>query len=388
MGRTHPEETNLVEPMHPDETNLVESIPTKRIWSNPSRRNESPSSSIMHARAAQRFELPVHVNMRLQGRRCLVVFFAVACVWLTSLFAILGYVELIEEETDRPLAWKGADGHSTRFRGWADQAHLTHPPAVTAVPPPALRVNETQDPVTNPSESSASRPDVEFMDGGVSHDADELVEQGDPATLSFAVDNSTQGLAVKRLTAQSECQIQTFTGRSVAIASSVYSGAEPTSAMTNEDAGKLAAQRHGAALAFDADTTTAWHGACGLPSAPWWLTYRFPEPTTMSTVKLTSDAPADFPLQWELQGSVDGERFTRLLSVSRDRGIASDCRGAQLRKHRCDRPQTRAYEVRNPGHFLFYRVLVHRVSNHGRSERNCLQLAEVCATTARSLYQQ
>ena len=189
------------------------------------------------------------------------------------------------------------------------------------------------------------------------------------ATAVPAEHAALQGTAVELLTAHSECAIQTFTGRHAAQASSVYSAGG-----TATD--PLEANRHGAALAFDADSTTAWHGACGLPNAPWRLSYRFAEPTTASLIKLTSDAPADFPKEWELQASNDGKRFTTLLRISRDAGIAADCIH-QLRRFRCDRPRTRTYEVRAPGDYVEYALVVRSVSNVARGERNCLQLAEV-----------
>ena len=107
-------------------------------------------------------------------------------------------------------------------------------------------------------------------------------EEDEPEHLAL------QDSAVALLTAQSECGIQTFTGRRSSRASSIYA----------DDS----AAKHGPSLAFDADSATSFHSACGLPMAPWWLSYKFAEPTTVSTIKLASDAPADYPKAWELQG--------------------------------------------------------------------------------------
>ena len=110
----------------------------------------------------------------------------------------------------------------------------------------------------------------------------------------------------------------------------------------------------------------------------------------VSVIKLTGDAPADFPKVWELQASVDGKRFVTILKVSSDGGLAVECAN-QLRHFRCDRPHTRSYEVRAPGDYLEYALVVHAVSNLGRGERNCLQLAEVafigpCASSSLLLH--
>ena len=176
-----------------------------------------------------------------------------------------------------------------------------------------------------------------------------------------------QGAAVELLTAQSECMIQTFTNRLTARASSVYMGDGAERA--------VARSRHGAALAFDADVATSYHSACGLPNTPWWVSYNFGSPTTVSTIKLTSDAPADFPRSWELQGRADARgSFVTLLQVGKDAGITCSMR---LRQFRCDQARTRSYEVRSPGDYVEYRLLVHSVTNTRRNDRNCLQLAEI-----------
>lgn len=92
-----------------------------------------------------------------------------------------------------------------------------------------------------------------------------------------------QGAAVQLLTAQSECGIQTFTNRHTARSKNLFDG--------DVGGASLAGSRHGAERAFDADSATSYHSACGLPAAPWWISYRFPSPTTVSTLRLTSDAP-------------------------------------------------------------------------------------------------
>ncbi|MDC0525445.1 hypothetical protein OAO87_00505, partial [bacterium] len=72
---------------------------------------------------------------------------------------------------------------------------------------------------------------------------------------------------------------------------------------------------------------------------------RFDAPTTVSTVRLTSDAPADYPRAWELQARADAHApFVTILRVSRDAGITCPTR---LRQFRCDLPRTRSYEVRS-----------------------------------------
>ena len=191
--------------------------------------------------------------------------------------------------------------------------------------------------------------------------ADGVAEQVGPEHAAL------QGAAVELLTAQSECGIQTFTNRHTARAKSVYD---------DEVQGRsFAGSRHGAERAFDADSATSYHSACGLPAAPWWISYRFASPTTVSTIRLASDAPADYPKAWELQGRSDAkEAFVTILRVSHDPGIA--CAG-RLHQFRCDQPQTKSYEVRSPGDFLEYRLLVRSVSNVRRKDRNCLQLAEI-----------
>lgn len=113
-----------------------------------------------------------------------------------------------------------------------------------------------------------------------------------------------------------------------------------------------------------------------LPSRRWTLSFPFAEPTTVSTIKLTADAPADYPLRWQLQGSLDGTTWTELLSVPHDHGLnprpsssggrrpsgGGDGGGggkgvggcaSHLREFRCDAPQTRSYEVRSPGDYLW-----------------------------------
>jgi len=147
-------------------------------------------------------------------------------------------------------------------------------------------------------------------------------------------------LPVELLAEETECAIQSFTGRAGAEASSVY--------RSDSRSPRLALERHGASLAFDADTSTGWHGACGMPSAPWWLAYTFAEMTTVTHVSLTSDVPADYPLKWQLQGAlIDGEStapvFETILRVANDKGIGKCSR--RLRQFRCDRPQTRTYEA-------------------------------------------
>ena len=167
-------------------------------------------------------------------------------------------------------------------------------------------------------------------------------------------------------------------------------------------------------------STQAYHGACGVAHAPWTLSFGFAEPTTVSTVKLTADAPADYPLHWQLEGSVEplgdndesgddveeeedaggggGATWHVLLSVRNDAGLnprpaaaasaahsdgtfagtggigdgaaaaaaATSAVGgcaSHLRQFRCDAPQTRAYEVTSPGDYAAYRLVVRAVHN-------------------------
>lgn len=76
---------------------------------------------------------------------------------------------------------------------------------------------------------------------------------------------------------------------------------------------------------------------------------------------------ADYPKAWELQAraSPRGEYVT-ILRVSHDPGIS--CAG-RLHKHRCDQPRSRSYEIRAPGDYLEYRLMVKSVSNVRRKDR-------------------
>ena len=66
--------------------------------------------------------------------------------------------------------------------------------------------------------------------------------------------------------------------------------------------------------------------------------------------------------------------FLTLLRVKHDPGVRCSTR---LRQFTCDQPRTRSYEVKAPGDYLEYRILVRSVSNARRADRHCLQLAEV-----------
>jgi hypothetical protein len=165
------------------------------------------------------------------------------------------------------------------------------PPAtVSAVPPTVANTSVTaedgapSDSASNASTSGASGASI--VSAARSRVAEEAARRPEDEELDVA-HTTLQGAAVELLTAQSECVIQTFTNRLTARASSIF------------DAG--ADGRHGAALAFDADSATSFHSSCGLPNAPWWITYAFDAPTTVSTLRLTADAPADYPKRWELQ---------------------------------------------------------------------------------------
>ena len=180
-----------------------------------------------------------------------------------------------------------------------------------------------------------------------------------------------QDAAVELLTSQSACTVQTASssGRA-AYASSVYRGSDGL-------------ERHPAAHAFDGDEFTFFHSSCGLPMSPWTLGFTFDTPTAVATITLSSDAPADYPRSWELQGrSEPHEPYTTLLRVRQDAGIScSAALGAsRKRQHTCDQPQRQSYEVRRPGDFREYRLLVHTVSNARRAERNCFRLNEVTFT--------
>jgi predicted FMN-binding regulatory protein PaiB len=51
--------------------------------------------------------------------------------------------------------------------------------------------------------------------------------------------------------------------------------------------------------------------------APWWISFKFAEPTTVSTLKLVSDAPADY-LNDKLDGIVGFEiLITQVLAKSK-----------------------------------------------------------------------
>ena len=299
----------------------------------------------------------------MRGRRIMMLLCATACVWLASLFIILGFVESIEEADRETQAILDRSFSTQSTVTTARTRDVSRHPVTTTHRPPTAPQSAIQ--VDQPERPPLALLPLQDGPGVALQRSNASLNASEAPALSLKVDAAHERTAA-RLTAPSECALQTFTGRGGARSSSVYSSS----------ADELAVQRHGATLAFDADTTTAFHSACGLPSAPWYLSYRFEEPTTVSVIKLTSDAPADYPAAWELHGSLDGERFVLLLRVARDNGIASACI-ASLRQHRCDRPQTREYEVRNPGDFREYKLIVNSVSNHGRSERNCLQLAEV-----------
>ena len=239
---------------------------------------------------------------------------------------------------------------------------------------------EEREPGRQPSIASAARARVVAE---ASRQADEAAVAADDrhraplrnATLHAAL----QGAAVQLLTGQSECDIQTYRTRHAARASSVYAGEEP----------QLASARHGAPLAFDADSSTSFHSTCGIPAFPVWLSYRFAEATTVSSLRLTSDAPADYPRTWEFQGRSDVHApFTTLLRVAGDPGIVCSTR---LHAFRCDTPCTRTYEVRAPSEYLEYRLLIREVTNHRRHDRNCVQLVGVgfvgpCASSSLLLH--
>jgi hypothetical protein len=80
--------------------------------------------------------------------------------------------------------------------------------------------------------------------------------------------------------------------------------------------------------------------------------------------------------------------YVTVLRVSHDPGIKCS---ARLRQFTCDQPRSRTYEVRSPGDYLEYRLLVRSLSNNRRPDRNCLQLAEVaflgpCASSSLVLH--
>lgn len=157
--------------------------------------------------------------------------------------------------------------------------------------------------------------------------------QADPAVEHVAL----QDAAVELLTSQSACVVQT--------ASSSHRSARASSVYTSSDG----LEHHAPSHAFDGDPATFFHSACGLPMKPWSLSFTFDSPTAVSTITLTSDAPADFPTAWELQGrAVSGGAIISLLELRHDVGItcaASALGGSKRKAFTCDEPQSRSYEV-------------------------------------------
>ncbi|MDC0525446.1 hypothetical protein OAO87_00510 [bacterium] len=134
------------------------------------------------------------------------------------------------------------------------------PPAAAGPPPPPPAPPAAPPPPAPPDDVGAAVANATIVATARSRVAAEAARQPEDEEADGA-HTALQGAAVELLTSQSECGIQTFTGRTSARASSVYDGGDA----------RLAAGRHGAALAFDADSATSFHSACGLPNSPWWV---------------------------------------------------------------------------------------------------------------------
>ena len=206
------------------------------------------------------------------------------CSWFTTLLVLvwhLGDPGLEPQEPTQPLNARSAPSvaeselheHLTEMLRSKDEERLaktaTNPLVVTAALPATTEPVPISDAEPPDAENEPQASNVQKAKSRVMADAGDAAGDSVPSAEHAAL----QGAAVELLTAHSECTIQTFTGRHTAQASSTYS---------ESDNAALDAERHGAALAFDADATTAWHAACGLPNAPWRLSYRFAEPTTVS----------------------------------------------------------------------------------------------------------
>ena len=250
------------------------------------------------------------------------------------------------------------------------------------VEPDNVEPEEEEWSVASASLVSAARARV------VADAAQPAAEEGNVSAAPVVEHAALQDAAVELLTSQSACTLQTASrSQQSARASSVYRGTDGL-------------ERHGPSHAFDGDAATFFHSACGLPHAPWWLSFSFDAPTPVATIRLTADAPADYPRAWELQGRADARSpFTTVLRVSDDPGISCTTTvvgGASARRHEdgaftCDEPQTRSYEVRRPGDYVEYRLLIHTVSNKRRADRNCFRLHEMgflgpCASSSLVLH--
>ena len=115
-----------------------------------------------------------------------------------------------------------------------------------------------------------------------------------------------------------------------------------------------------AALAFDANTATAWRSAAGAPTAT--LTYTFAGTTTARVTRYTLTSAADFPARdprdWRVEGSTDGLAWTTL-----------DARTSQAFT---GRGQTLAFGFSNATAFRHYRLVI--TANAGDASQ--VQLAD------------
>jgi hypothetical protein len=89
---------------------------------------------------------------------------------------------------------------------------------------------------------------------------------------------------------------------------------------------------------FDHDSTTE----AALPAGPSIVRWHFPQPSTVSMLTLTSGASAAAPSNWQLQASTDGKHW-RTLDTRKNESFAWPL-------------QTRAFGVRTPGSYSYYRL--------------------------------